>query len=185
METILAYAVDSGSKLMHLGGVLEASRRNLETSSRRLKHTLGRLNASRRCRPQNLSVSVTGLGVSVGVSPPASPRLLFFFQSHQKTQTQISHQEAYEGFDGSGRNSAVRNKANEVLKEFPHAESASFEGSTHAIFFEKYNDTCAWTPNKVSCLFGLQIHGISSSGPRPLGDQHTCQQVRCLARSTC
>ena len=51
---------------MRLGGVLEASRRNLEASSRRLKHTLGRLKAARRCRPKNLSVSVSGLMVLWG-----------------------------------------------------------------------------------------------------------------------
>ena len=66
METILAYALDLGSKFMRLGGVLEASRRNLEASSRRLKHTLGRLNVASRCQAQHLSVSVTGLGVSLG-----------------------------------------------------------------------------------------------------------------------
>ena len=47
METILAYALDLGSKFRRLGGVLEASQRNLEASSRRLKHTLGRLKAAR------------------------------------------------------------------------------------------------------------------------------------------
>ena len=37
--------------------LLEASRRNLEASSRRLKHTLGRLKAASRCWRKNLSVS--------------------------------------------------------------------------------------------------------------------------------
>ena len=57
METILAYALDLGSKFVRLGEVLEASQRDLEASSRRLKHTLGRLKAARRCRRKNLSVS--------------------------------------------------------------------------------------------------------------------------------
>ena len=46
-----------GIKIMRLGGVLEASWRHLEASSGRLKNTLGRLKAARRCRRKNLSVS--------------------------------------------------------------------------------------------------------------------------------
>ena len=58
VETILAYALDLGSKFVRLGEVLEASQRDLEASSRHLKHTLGRLKVARRCRSKHFRVFV-------------------------------------------------------------------------------------------------------------------------------
>ena len=58
VQTILAYELDLGSKFMRLGSVLEASRRHIEASSRRLKHRVGRLKAAKRCRSTPFQVFV-------------------------------------------------------------------------------------------------------------------------------
>ena len=79
METILAYALDAGSKFMRLGGVLEASRRNLEASSRRLKHTLGRLKAARRYQSKHFQIFVARMVVQKGHEIPLHPGGRFFF----------------------------------------------------------------------------------------------------------
>ena len=63
VETILAYALDLGSKFVRLGEVLEASQTDLEASSRRLKHTLGRLTVATRCRSKHVRVFVAGVVV--------------------------------------------------------------------------------------------------------------------------
>ena len=70
METILAYALDLGSTFMRLGEVLEASRSDLEASSRRPKHTLGRLKAARRCQSKHFQVFVARMVVQKGHEIP-------------------------------------------------------------------------------------------------------------------
>ena len=89
METILAYALDLGSNFMRLGGVLEASRRDLEASSRRLKHTLGRLKAARRCQSKHFQVFVARVVVQKGHELPPLPLplgVVFFLDPIRKTK---------------------------------------------------------------------------------------------------
>ena len=75
---------------MRLGGVPEASRRDLEASSRGLKHRIGRLKTARRCRSKPFQVFVARVVVQKGhETPPPSPPLpggrVFFPDAIRKT----------------------------------------------------------------------------------------------------